>query len=82
MLVVTRKRNESIIIGDGIEVRVLRTGREGVKLGVSAPAHIAVHRKEVYEQIRQANTSAAQDARGLRGLVDRLRSHADAVRRP
>ena len=82
MLVVTRKRNESIIIGDGIEVRVLRTGREGVKLGVSAPAHIAVHRKEVYEQIRQANTAAAQDAQGLGGLVDRLRHRAAALRRP
>ena len=81
MLVVTRKRNESIVIGDGIEVRVLRTGREGVKLGVSAPPHVSVHRKEIYDQIRQANTSAAEGARDLGGLAARLRSSVASLRR-
>ena len=37
MLVLTRKRDEAIVIGDGIEVRALRTGRDGVKLGITAP---------------------------------------------
>lgn len=59
MLVFTRKRNETIMIGEGIEVRVLRVGKEGVRLGVVAPAQVAVHRREIYDQIREANRTAA-----------------------
>ena len=65
MLVFTRRRRQSIRIGDGIEVQVLRVGRDGVRLGVVAPPEVPVHRQEVYEQIREANRSAAgalQDA--------------------
>jgi carbon storage regulator len=59
MLVFTRKRGEAIVIGDGIEVVVLSAGREGLRIGVNAPADVPVHRKEVYEQIREENRSAA-----------------------
>jgi carbon storage regulator len=59
MLVVTRKRNEAVIIGDGIEVRVIRTGRDGVRLGITAPPHVGVYRHELWEQIRNANSTAA-----------------------
>jgi carbon storage regulator len=59
MLVFTRKRGEAIIIGDGIEIVVLSAGREGLRIGVNAPADIPVHRKEVYDQIREENRSAA-----------------------
>ena len=73
MLVVTRKRNEAIVIGDGIEVRVLRTGPEGVRLGITAPAHVGVYRRELYELIRAHNTSAADGPADVGGLVERLR---------
>jgi len=73
VLVVTRKLNEAIVIGDGIEVRVLRHGRDGVRLGISAPSHVAVHRREVYDLIRAANASAADEPSQLRGVVTRLR---------
>jgi carbon storage regulator len=59
MLVVTRRRHETIMIGDGIEVQVLRVGRDGVRLGVIAPPHVQVHRREIYEQICEANRAAA-----------------------
>lgn len=59
MLVFTRKRDEAIMIGDGIEVRVLRIGRVGVRLGVSAPTAVPVHRREVYDQIKAENRLAA-----------------------
>jgi carbon storage regulator len=59
VLVFTRKRDQSIVIGDGIEVRVLRVGRDGVRIGVSAPRQVRVHRKEIYELIGAANLSAA-----------------------
>jgi carbon storage regulator len=59
MLVLTRKVNQSIVIDDEIEVVVLEVRGEQVRLGVRAPKSIAVHRKEVYEQIRQENLNAA-----------------------
>lgn len=63
MLVFTRKRDETIMIGDGIEVRVLRVGRDGVRLGVTAPASIPVHRREIYDLIRDENLRAAEAVR-------------------
>ena len=78
MLVFTRRRGETIMIGDGIEVRVLRSGRDGVRLGIVAPTHVPVHRQEVYEQIRQANRSAAQAPGALTTLAERLRRSTDA----
>jgi carbon storage regulator len=77
VLVVTRKRNEAIVIGDGIEVRVLRHGRDGVRLGITAPSHVAVHRQEIYDQIRAANASAASEAPVLGELVQRLRHRTE-----
>lgn len=73
MLVFTRKRNETIMIGDGIEVRVLRIGREGVRLGVSAPPSVPVHRREVYDLIRDENKRAATAAPSVARLRDSLR---------
>lgn len=82
MLVFTRKRDEAIVIGDGIEVRILRVGRDGVRLGVVAPPSVAVHRREVYDQIRRENEAAAAATAGARELASRLRSaghHGAAV---
>ena len=62
MLVFTRRRGEAIIIGEGIEVRVLRVGRDGVRLGVVAPPTTAVHRHEIHQQICEANRAAADPA--------------------
>ena len=73
MLVVTRKLNEAIVIGDAIEVRVLRSGREGVRLGITAPSDVPVHRREVYDAICAANASAAAGSTKAHGLVARLR---------
>ena len=73
MLVFTRRRDEAVVIGDGIEVRVLRVGRDGVRLGVTAPPHVSVHRGEIYDQIRAANLSAATDRASLAALAARLR---------
>jgi carbon storage regulator len=72
MLVFTRRRQETIMIGDGIEVRVLRVGREGVRLGIVAPTNVPVHRLEVYSQIREQNQSAAVPADAAPSLAARL----------
>lgn len=73
MLVFTRRRNETIMIGDGIEVRVLRIGRDGVRLGIVAPADVPVHRQEIYDQIREANRSAAATPHPIAAIAERLR---------
>lgn len=73
MLVFTRKRNEAIVIGDGIEVRVLRVGKDGVRLGVTAPREVAVHRQEVYELVSAANASAATAGLTVSDATNRLR---------
>jgi carbon storage regulator len=59
VLVFTRRRGEAIVIGDGIEIHVLRAGRDGVRIGVVAPDAVPVHRQEIYEQICAANRAAA-----------------------
>ena len=60
MLALTRKRGESIVISDNIEVVVLGIAGEQVKIGVHAPREISVHRKEIYEQIQLENRLAAE----------------------
>ena len=72
MLVFTRRRGETIMIGDGIEVQVLRIGRDGVRLGVVAPPEVPVHRQEIYAQIREANRTAANPLPDLVALSRRL----------
>jgi len=74
MLVFTRRRDEAIMIGDSIEVRVLRVGRDGVRLGVTAPAAVAVHRREVYEQIRDENRAAAGLGQPIGPVLARVRN--------
>jgi carbon storage regulator len=83
VLVFTRKLDEAIVIGDGVEIRVLRIGKDGVRLGVTAPADVAVHRREVYEQVRAANASAAAgDSGPVHGLAERLRQRATRRSQP
>lgn len=60
MLVLSRKIEESIMIGDDIEVRIVDVNGRTVKLGIDAPRDIAVHRKEVYEAIKSENLEAVQ----------------------
>lgn len=60
MLVLSRKTNESIMIGNDVEVKIVEVKGEYVKLGISAPKSIPVHRKEVYEAIQRENIKATE----------------------
>ncbi|MCB9844888.1 MAG: carbon storage regulator CsrA [Phycisphaeraceae bacterium] len=64
MLVLSRQRDETIMIGDEIEITVVDIRGDKVRLGINAPARIAVHRKEVYEAIRRENEQAARIQNG------------------
>lgn len=59
MLVLTRKVKESIMIGDDIEITVLAVEGDQVKLGIHAPRHVDIHRKEIYLAIQEENRQAA-----------------------
>jgi carbon storage regulator len=60
MLVLSRQRDETIIIGDNIEITVVDIRGEKVRLGINAPPHIPVHRKEVYEAIKREKAGEAK----------------------
>ncbi len=62
MLVLTRKDKESIMIGDDIEVTVLSSDGEKVRLGIQAPSDVSVHRIEIYREIQ----SQRREDRGSR----------------
>jgi carbon storage regulator len=80
VLVFTRKRAEAIVIGDGIEITVLRIGQDGVRLGVTAAPHVPVHRREIYDQIRAANAGAATSAASAHDLAARWRDRPRVTR--
>lgn len=69
MLVLTRKENESIMIGAEIEVKILDLKDNQVKLGIVAPRQVTVHRREVYLAIQAENAQAAQQG-AAEGLAD------------
>jgi carbon storage regulator len=60
MLVLSRQRDETIMIGDDIEITIVDIRGDKVRLGITAPATIPVHRKEVYEAIQRENREAAK----------------------
>lgn len=69
MLVLTRKRGQSILLGENIEVTVLDVNGDSVKIGISAPQSIKILRKELYEEIKRANfESVVKDSSILKKL--------------
>jgi carbon storage regulator len=65
MLVLTRKIKEAIQIGDDIEITVLAISGDQVKLGINAPKHIEIHRKEIYLAIQKENSEASLASKDL-----------------
>lgn len=70
MLVLTRKQNQSIQIGDDIEIKVLAVEGDQIKLGIDAPKSVDIHRKEVYLDIRNQNSEAASISLDVLNLLE------------
>jgi len=71
MLVLSRQRDETIMIGDDVEITIVDIRGDKVRLGINAPRHIQVHRKEVYEAIKRENQQASQlDPKDVSGVID------------
>lgn len=62
MLALSRKENESIMIGNEIEITVLEIKGDQVKIGIKAPKNVSIYREEIYQQIQQANKEAVVNA--------------------
>ncbi len=60
MLVLSRKKNESIVIGNDISIAVVEIRGDKVRIGIEAPEHIPVHRQEVYDAIQRQNQQASK----------------------
>jgi carbon storage regulator len=61
MLVLTRKNGESIKIGDDIEISIISSKNDQVKIGIKAPQNVDVFRKEIFDQIQSENEQASKD---------------------
>lgn len=62
MLILTRRKGESIVVGDDIEIRVLEVSGDAVRIGIKAPQEVPIHRREIYEAIQEENIAAARAA--------------------
>jgi carbon storage regulator len=74
MLVLTRKSNQSIMIGDDIEVSVLAIMGEKVRIGIEAPRSVPVFRKEVYLEIQRDASTPEADRKAVDEALDKLKS--------
>ena len=71
MLALTRKKGESLVVNNNIEITVLEIRGDQIKIGISAPKNVPVYRKEVYLQIQKEN-EASRKADGLEALKNLL----------
>jgi carbon storage regulator len=70
MLILTRRQNESLKIGDDVTVTILALKNSQVRVGIEAPKNVAVHREEIYERIRAAQAAAGALEMGLQGITN------------
>lgn len=69
MLVLTRKQDQAVVIGDDILVKVIDVTGDYVKLGIEAPKHVGIHRLEVYDAIVKENIQGAESGRCVNKMV-------------
>lgn len=80
MLVLSRKKDEVIVVGDNIEITIVDVRGDQVKVGVNAPRSVSIHRKEIYDAIQNENRAAAQSSGMQMGaLAEALRKRQAAA---
>ncbi len=78
MLVLTRKKNQSIIIGNNIEIKILKMGKNAVEIGITAPKSYSIFREEVFKEIKKKNVEAIKsvetgDLANIKNLFDQMK---------
>lgn len=66
MLVLTRKTGQKIVIANEIEITILETRGDSVKIGIAAPKQITIYREEIFEEIKKSNRQATEEAQTVR----------------
>jgi len=72
MLVLKRKVNESIMIGDEIEIKIISYDKDGIRIGIEAPKEMSIYRKEIYIQIQEENQHAVAKDKGQLSQLNNL----------
>jgi carbon storage regulator len=72
MLVLTRKKGQSIVINDNIEITILDIQGDQIRIGIDAPKNISIHRKEVYLEIQEENRKAAESKAVSSAALDEI----------
>ncbi|MDH8678583.1 carbon storage regulator CsrA [Fusibacter bizertensis] len=75
MLILTRKKDESIIIDGNIEIQIIAIEEGKVKIGINAPKEIEIHRSEVFDKILEANKAAVNSTGSIKVLSDRMKKN-------
>ncbi|MEN6460751.1 MAG: carbon storage regulator CsrA [Syntrophomonas sp.] len=73
MLVLTRKKDETIVIGDDIEITIVDVQGDNVRIGINAPKSVTIYRKEIYEEIQAENRQAAQNLDKVKDNLQKLK---------
>jgi len=69
MLVLSRKEEQSIIVGDNIEIKILSIKGDTVKIGITAPPELKIYRKEVFDEIQRANIEAMKSSKSIKDVI-------------
>ena len=72
MLVLTRRKGQSIVLGDNIEISIVEVSGDSVRLGIEAPREISIYRREIYDAIREENIAAARAAGKMKGQISNI----------
>ncbi|NLX90347.1 MAG: carbon storage regulator CsrA [Firmicutes bacterium] len=76
MLVLTRKRGQSIMLGDEIEISIVEVNGDAVRIGIKAPKELTIYRREIYEAIQEENIRAAKAAAELAAKLKNIAPRA------
>lgn len=74
MLVLSRKTGQKIIINDNIEITIIETKGDFVRIGINAPKNVSIYREEIYEEIKQANTLSQANPNDIMNTINMFKN--------